>query len=108
MGGNKRYAHADHAALVKELVAAVPDVTLDEPRSKLVDRAIVTTRTSIWRFLGPLAVTLKKRRFRGAAPGELPIERPSVFEFAINVKAAQALGGEVPLSLLVPAYEVIE
>ena len=62
MGGNKRYALADHAEVVKELVAAVPDMTLDELRSKLADRAIATTRTSIWRFLGHLGLTLKKRR----------------------------------------------
>ena len=62
MGGNKGYALADHAGLVKELVAAVPDMTLDELRGRLADRAIATTRTSIWRFLGHLGLTLKKRR----------------------------------------------
>jgi len=48
------------------------------------------------------------RIFRGAARGEVPIEQPTIFEFAVNLKTAQALGIEVPPSLLVRADEVIE
>jgi len=46
--------------------------------------------------------------FHGASPGELPIEQPSVFSFAVNMKTARALGIELPPSLLVRADEVIE
>jgi len=62
MGGTKRYALADHAALVKELVSAQPDITLDELRTELADRTIAVSRTSVSRFLTKLGLTRKKRR----------------------------------------------
>jgi putative ABC transport system substrate-binding protein len=64
---------------------------------------------------GPIRAELRRRvafqiahLFRGAAPGDLPIELPIHYEFAVNLKTAQALGITIPQSVLVRADEAFE
>jgi putative tryptophan/tyrosine transport system substrate-binding protein len=48
------------------------------------------------------------RILRGAKPSELPVEMPTKFEMAVNIKAAKELGLTVPQSILLLADEQIE
>ena len=54
------------------------------------------------------AASFVDRIIRGAKPGELPIEQPTMFELVINIGTAKALGIAIPNTLTALANEVIE
>ena len=54
------------------------------------------------------AATYADRILRGDKPADLPVQLPTKFELAINLKTAKALGLTVPLIMQMTANEVIE
>jgi putative ABC transport system substrate-binding protein len=54
------------------------------------------------------AATFVDKIFKGTMPSDLPVEQPTTFELAINLKTAKGLGLTIPQSLLQQADQVID
>jgi putative ABC transport system substrate-binding protein len=74
----------------------------------LVSAGILMSYWADWGELRRQAAVYVDKILKGANPGELPVERPSTFELAINLSTARSLRLTIPHALMLRADELFE
>jgi putative transposase len=67
IGGYRKHKLEPHDAVVRELVSATPDATLDELVARLAERGIATSRSGLDRYFARIGWSFKKNAARKRA-----------------------------------------
>lgn len=104
---NSNHVVTDNKKRLGELVKAqkLPTICGIELLTKA---ACVLTYVADWSLMNHRATIFVDKIFKGANPGDLPVQRPTKYKLIVNQKLAKALGITVPSSILLLADEVIE
>ncbi len=73
----------------------------------LIERGLLMSYGADIRYVQQRIPSYVDRILKGAKPADMPVERPTKFELAINMKTAKSIGLTIPQSLLGRADEVI-
>ena len=103
--GSHRHFVRDRALNIA-LAAQVRLPALYAWREQVADGRLMTYCASL-NGLHQRVASCVDRILKGARPRDLPVERPTQFEFEINLETAKALGLKLPTSLLLLADDVI-
>ena len=92
---------------IAELALANRLATMFSQREYAVAGGLMSYGENVADFFGR-APSFVDKIFKGAKPGDLPIEQPTKFNLVINRKTADALGVTIPPQLYIFADEVIQ
>ena len=96
-----------HRARIYELAAQAGLPAMYANRRFVDSGGLMSYGTNLTEVYERLAVFVD-RILKGAKAGDLPIEQPTRFEVAINMKAAKAMGLDIPRALLLRADYIVE
>jgi putative ABC transport system substrate-binding protein len=97
----------DHRNLIVDFASAQQLPSLHGVREFVAVGGLISYGASLADLFRRAAYFVDKI-FKGAKPADLPVQQPTTFELAINLKTAKGLGLTVPETLLARADEVIE
>ena len=96
-----------HAARLADFAAKSRLPSMYSFRESVLAGGLISYSTALPDLFRHVGIYVDKI-FKGAKPGDLPIEQPTKFELVINLKTTKALGLTIPPSLLLRADQVIE
>jgi putative ABC transport system substrate-binding protein len=99
--------HTVNRDLIIALAARYRLPTIYHERSYVASGGLIAYTPDYGEHFRPAAAYVD-RIFKGARPGDLPVQAPTKYELFINLKTASALGLNVPPTLLASAAEVVE
>ena len=100
-------AYIKHRVIIAELALKARLPTVFQRRENVDAGGLLSYGPNLTDLLRQGAV-FADRILKGARPGELPVEQPTKFTLAVNLKTAKVIGLDIPPTLLARADLVIE